>query len=400
MKKLMILGGSRAQVSIIQKSKQLGYYTITCDYLPDNIGHVYSDKYYNVSTIDYNKILEIAINEKIDAISSYASDPGAYTAAYVSEKMGLIGSGVKAVNVLSNKDEFRLFLKSNNFDTPFFRIGSQYEDFIDIDCFPGILKPIDSSGSKGVVFIENMMDLKNNVEYTKSFSRSGKLIFEEFIDKDGPQLHGEAFVINGKIEVFEIGDQYFSPINSLVPYSTILPTSHDASILEKLKNQLQIIIDLLEFKTGGMNIEVIKSRSGKLFFIEVGSRSGGNFMPELVEFSTGIDLVKLNIISLLENNIKINKNGIKPTAQIIFHSFDNGYFNYIDRPDFLKKEELFLNMFKSKNYKVEKYKNSKDVVGVGIYRIKDKESYIHALKNFKFVHYESNKNKAIPTKDI
>jgi biotin carboxylase len=389
MKKIMVLGGSATQVSVIQKSKQLGYYTITCDYLPENPGHKFADKYYNESTVDYNKVLEIAIRENIDAISSYASDPGAYTAAFVSEKMGLVGSGTKAVNILSNKNEFRKFLKSNNFNTPFYKIGTQYADFKDIELFPGILKPIDSSGSKGVVIIKNKADLKNYIDYSKSFSRSGKIIFEEFIERDGPQLHGEAFVVDGKIVVFELGDQYFSPISPLVPYSTILPTSHNTNDLLLIKNQLQRVVDLLDFKTGGMNIEVIKSKNGKIYFIEIGSRSGGNFMPELIEFATGVDLVKLNITSLLENKTDIVKNETKPTAQIIFHSFGNGNFSYLDCPEFLKEGELYLNMFKHKNDKIEKYKNSKDVVGVGIYSIKNKDLFEQALQNYKFVQYDN-----------
>ena len=38
MKKLLLLGGSPQQVIAIEKAKQLGYYTILCDYLPDNPG--------------------------------------------------------------------------------------------------------------------------------------------------------------------------------------------------------------------------------------------------------------------------------------------------------------------------------------------------------------------------
>lgn len=52
MKKLMLLGGSGYLLPIIEKAKELGLYTITCDYLPNNIAHKYSDEYCNVSVID------------------------------------------------------------------------------------------------------------------------------------------------------------------------------------------------------------------------------------------------------------------------------------------------------------------------------------------------------------
>ena len=63
MKKLLFLGGSDIQVPGIKFIKSLGYYVITCDYLPENPGHKISDKYYNVSTTDLDGILEIAKKE-------------------------------------------------------------------------------------------------------------------------------------------------------------------------------------------------------------------------------------------------------------------------------------------------------------------------------------------------
>lgn len=82
MKKLMILGGSRYAVPVIEAAHKLGLYVITCDYLPDNIAHKYSDEYCDVSIIDKEKTLEAAKKLHIDGIVSFACDPGVTTAAY------------------------------------------------------------------------------------------------------------------------------------------------------------------------------------------------------------------------------------------------------------------------------------------------------------------------------
>mgnify|MGYP004485839409 CR=1 FL=1 len=89
LKKLMILGGSRYALPVIKAAHDLGIYVITCDYLPDNIAHKYSDEYCNVSIIDKEKTLEAAKKLNIDGIMSFACDPGVITAAYVAEQMGL-----------------------------------------------------------------------------------------------------------------------------------------------------------------------------------------------------------------------------------------------------------------------------------------------------------------------
>ena len=126
MKKLMILGGSRYALPVIEAAKKLGVYTITADYLPDNIAHKYSDEYANVSIIDKEATLKVAEELEIDGIMSFACDPGVVTAAYVAEKMGLPNVGpYESVCILQNKGRFRKFLSDNGFNVP---VAKGYKD--------------------------------------------------------------------------------------------------------------------------------------------------------------------------------------------------------------------------------------------------------------------------------
>ena len=93
MKKLLLLGGTRYLIPVIQRAKELGYYTITCDYLPNNLSHRYSDEYHNLSIVEKEKVLELAESLQVDGVMSFACDPGVTTAAYVAEKMGLPSPG-------------------------------------------------------------------------------------------------------------------------------------------------------------------------------------------------------------------------------------------------------------------------------------------------------------------
>ena len=109
-KKLMLLGGLRYLLPVIEAAHKLGIYVITCDYLPDNIAHKYSDEYRNVSIVDKEAVLAVARELQIDGIMSFAVDPGVVTAAYVQEEMGLPGNPYESVCILQNKDRFRNFL--------------------------------------------------------------------------------------------------------------------------------------------------------------------------------------------------------------------------------------------------------------------------------------------------
>ena len=119
MKTLLLLGGSRYLLPVIREAKALGCRVITCDYLPDNIAHRYSDEYANVSIVDREAVLALARERKIDGVMSFACDPGVVTAAYVAEKMGLPNVGpLASVELLQDKGRFRRFLEENGFPVP------------------------------------------------------------------------------------------------------------------------------------------------------------------------------------------------------------------------------------------------------------------------------------------
>ena len=108
MKKLMLLGGSRYLLPVIEAAHKLGCYVITCDYLPDNYAHKYADEYCNVSIIDKEAVLEAAQRLQIDGIMSFACDPGVVTAAYVAEKMGFpFQCSYESACILQDKGLFR-----------------------------------------------------------------------------------------------------------------------------------------------------------------------------------------------------------------------------------------------------------------------------------------------------
>ena len=149
LKKILLLGGSAQQVIAIKTAKRLGYYTVLCDYLPDNPGQYTADKYYNVSTTDVEAVYKVAMDEKVDGILAYASDPAALPAAVVAERLGLPTNPPASVAVLGVKHNFRRFLSENGFACPrnfTFNVAADIEELKEkiqeLD-FPIVVKPTD-----------------------------------------------------------------------------------------------------------------------------------------------------------------------------------------------------------------------------------------------------------------
>ena len=73
MKKLIVLAGKPiGTVEIIQRAKELGYYTICTDYLPkeESAGKRIADECWDVSTAEVNKIAELCKEHHIDGITT------------------------------------------------------------------------------------------------------------------------------------------------------------------------------------------------------------------------------------------------------------------------------------------------------------------------------------------
>lgn len=300
MKKLLMLGGSKQQIPAIVKAKELGYYAITCDYLPGNPGHAYADEYHNVSTTDKEGVLALARELQADGIVAYASDPAAPTAAYVAEKLGLPTSPYESVEILSNKDRFRDFLRRNGFATPRAVGCSSYEEAhnaIREFRFPVMVKPVDSSGCKGVNRIDDVSQLPMAVEEALAYSRQKRIIIEEFIRKKGYQISGDVFSVDGRLAFWSFGNELYSNqgVKEYVALGEFWPSLKEGEVIAKLCVELQRLITLLGMKTTAYNVEAIEDERGEVYLMEVGPRNGGSYIPQLIELTTGVNLVEYSL---------------------------------------------------------------------------------------------------------
>ena len=298
MKKLMILGGSRYAIPVIEAAHKLGLYAITADYLPGNIAHKFSDQYVNVSIIEKEKVLKVAQELQIDGVVSFACDPGVVTAAYVAEKMGLSFQGsYKSTSILQDKGLFRKFLTENGFNVPHAKSYSDKEaPLADINFFtwPVIVKPVDSAGSKGVTKVSSPEELPAAIETALGGSHNGHFIIEDFLTFDGYHSSADPFTVDGKLAFSTYSDQLFDKEadNPYTPALIIWPSSMKKANQDYLDQEIQRLMTLLDMKTGIYNIESCVGIDGKPYIMEVSPRGGGCKIAELQRLAFGIDLIE------------------------------------------------------------------------------------------------------------
>ena len=320
LKRLMILGGSRFAVPVIEVAHSLGCYVITCDYLPENIAHKYSDEYVNVSVIEKDKVLEVAKQKKIDGIVSFACDSGVVSAAYVAEKMGLpFQCSYESACILQDKGRFRQFLSENGFNCPKAkRYVDKTEPLKDVDSFnwPVIVKPTDSAGSKGVTRVDRPEDLPKAIDIALDVAHNGAIIIEDFLTFEGYHSSTDPFTIDGELKFSTFSDQLFDPEadNPYTPAYIIWPSTMKQEHQLELTSEIQRMMKLLGMRTGIYNIETCVA-NGKPYIMEVSPRGGGCKIAELQKMAYGVDLIEAEV-----------KKAIGLTVDDIIQTDCNGYW--------------------------------------------------------------------------
>ena len=381
-KKLLLLGGSHYLLPVIEEAHRLGIHVITCDYLPDNAAHKYSDEYHNVSIIDKDAVLALARELQIDGISSFACDPGVVTAAYVAEKLGLPFAGsYESVSILQDKGRFRAFLSDNGFNAPWSGSYKSVDEALADSgrfTYPAIVKPVDSAGSKGVRRIDSLDELKSAAEHALRFSHGGRFIVEQFLEKQGASSDSDSFSIDGKLVFTSFDDQLFDERaeNPYTPAAYCWPSSMPQWAQDELKGELQRLIDLLGLKTALYNIESRLCTDGKTYIMEMSPRGGGNRLSEVLHMATGVNLIRGIVMASvgLEPDCVCDKPYDGLWAEIILHSDENGRFRELwidpDCENFIVERDLWV----SPGDEVERFSGANKAVGTLVVRFPDRET--------------------------
>ncbi|MCI5569088.1 MAG: ATP-grasp domain-containing protein [Lachnospiraceae bacterium] len=388
-KRIMLLGGNYTQMTCTLAAKAEGYYVISVDYLPDNPAHKFADEYHNVSTIDKEAVLELAKKLDIDGIVSYASDVSAPTAAYVAENLGLPTNPYDSVMIMTHKDLFRDFLKKNGFPMPKgagFTKDQHDEaiDFFETLTKPVMLKPIDSSGSKGVNKIYTKDDFEAAWDEALSYSISKQVIVEEFIERAGYQIDGDAFVIDGKIRFWGICDQHHDDTCSkYAPAGLSFPPTQPMEIQNAAREQIERLFKLLNMHMGAYNIEYIVGQNGQVYILEIGPRNGGNLITDAINAATGINLASYTVRQAVGDDVNdlYQKEPYRCASSYIIHSLEDGIFKEIVFDPEIEKRIVIKQIYVKPGDKVKRFKNASDDVGALVLVFENTEEMCRIVDN-------------------
>ena len=389
-KKILLLGGSAQQLVAIRTAKRLGLKTVLCDYLPDNPGQYEADVYYNISTTDVDAVYEVAAKEHVDGVLAYASDPAALPAAIVASRLGLPTNPVETVEVLGVKHKFREFLHKSGFACPgfaTFRVDDSIEsvnEAISNFRYPLIIKPTDSSGSKGVTKVSSLSEIADAIKAASAYSRNKILIAEEFIVRGFPDVvGGDIFVWDGKVELFgEMTCLRGESGAGLVPIGEKKPSGLNDRQTAEVHRELQRLVTALGFRFGELNIEILLDKDDKAHFLELGPRAGGNMIPIQLSDIFGVDLVEANVKAAMGERPNLALNPSKDCFfTYVLHSYESGCFEGVEYDPAIKPYIYREVLYKKHCDRIERFDGAGKAVGILFLRVPTEAEMLRLCKS-------------------
>ncbi len=311
MKKILILAGKPiGTVEIIQRARQLGYYTICTDYLPqsESAGKRQADEAWDVSTADIDVLARRCKEKHIDGIMTGVHEFNINRMLDICELTGMsCYCNKKTWRYCDDKLAFKKLCMDNGI--PVAR-KYEYEEKEKLP-FPVIIKPVDGSGSRGFHVCQNLEDLEEGYADALKFSPGKKVLIEDYIPYNAVIIHYT--IDHGKCIYSGMSDKIsvrFKSTGSSVMGIQMFPSKGEDVYLQKLDRQVCRMFKKAGFTDGPVWIEAFFDGKEKFIFNEMGYRFGGSLTYYPVYYFHQIDQLKALILnSVNEPTVPIMDNG-------------------------------------------------------------------------------------------
>ncbi|MDO5093449.1 MAG: ATP-grasp domain-containing protein [Propionibacteriaceae bacterium] len=292
--KVLILGASALQVPMIRRARELGMRTVVVDHNPLACGVPLADEFHAISTNDIPALVALARRAGIDGVTTLATDMPVRSIAAIAQALGLRGISPETALACTDKEVMAETFQRAGLPHPRFAAVTTLEAAraaLERIGPPVIIKPTDSSGSRGVIQVTGPDELPEAFAYAQAASRTGRLLVEERLR--GPEISCEVLCIAGSPHVVALTDKHTTGAPHFIEVGHALSARLAPPTEAAVRRLIADTTAAFGLTDGPAHIETILTDSGPRL-VELGARLGGDFIAsDLVPLATGVDLIGL-----------------------------------------------------------------------------------------------------------
>ena len=295
-KKLLVLGGVAMIRELVEDAKRRGAYVIVADYYEDSPAKKIADEAWLVSTTDTEALAEKCIEAGVDGVISAFDDFNVICSQRLSERIGKPFYATREqVDDTMDKVRFKELCRKNGVpSTPEFELDAELSD----EClskisYPVIIKPVDSSGARGITICHNEAELREAHKDAMKMSKKGNVILEKYLV--GDEIGANYILQDGQIFASVLHDRYMQKGDGkhvCLPVAYVYPSKYTDKYLSW---ENQKVIDM--FKSIGMSNGTLFLQGcvddGICYFYEMGYRLNGAKQYQLLDKMCGFNPMQM-----------------------------------------------------------------------------------------------------------
>lgn len=276
-KKLLILGANAVTCDIVNAAKALGVYTIVTDYNPleKAPAKLVADEYWNDSIMDYDVLLPKIKEQHIDGILTGFIDIVLLPYQHLCELAGLPCYATKEVfEMTMDKAKFKQLCRDNGIPViPEYDLATFDPNIIN-EKNKVIIKPVDNSGSRGVILCEKSEDFNRCLDFALSFSEKKQVVIEKYMEMDSISV--SYTIQDGIVSLSTLNDRYVhkSKDAGSVTCAGIYPSKYFDSYMEKVNGPMISMYQKAGLKNGVLAVQFFTD-GNEYYVMEMGHRLSG-----------------------------------------------------------------------------------------------------------------------------
>lgn len=344
---ILILPASEWVVPLIRKAKELGHNVFVVNPYEDSPGFKYADDHLLSDIFDYDKVIQYAKDNNVNAIISDECDIAMPAIAKYGNLLGLPALSEETAIVFQDKFAMRDYSKKHGIKYPEYRLCTKEEEAIELlesIKKPLIIKPLDNCSSRGVFKVSTPEEIREHFQESLSFSHFHKAVLAERF------INGKEFTIDtvktpSKNYTLAISEKGHFKHNLNIADELLFSHFNPNYDYDKLRatNDNYIMQSGLQF---GFTHAEYKYEDGDFYLIEIGARGGGNMISSCItQFMSGYDTYRY-LIDCATGHIHDEDFSIRPdyrdrASVLKFFSTPNGggKVTAIEGLDYLENEK-------------------------------------------------------------
>ncbi len=341
-KKLLILGGSATSIDIVEAAKAIGIYTIVTDWYDTkrSPAKLVADEYWNEEIFKPERIAQLIKEHHVDGVITGFTDSYLLQYQKICELSGLPCYATKDIFELTmDKARFKQLCRDNDIPViPEYSLNTFDPTTIN-ENNKVIVKPVDNSGSRGVILCTKPYDFQHCLKYALSFSEKKQVVIEKYMEMDSISL--SYTIQDGVVSLSTTDDRYIhkSESGSSVTQCSIYPSKYTDAYIEKIDFKMRKMYERAGLRNGVLSVQFFTNGT-EFYVMEMGYRltGGQHYTYTLAE----------NGISSLDMLIQFSITG--KMADFFIAEKDNARFNHMYCHLYILGKEATISSFEGLDY--------------------------------------------------